>query len=113
MAEQVVAQLKKLGVELVNMDDDKSMGGAIGGMFWRFLVAGDPAIDRFIVRDSDSRLNPRERLAVEVRFNIATSGATRVIHTSILRFDVQPKCHVAGVDLLGRAAPLTSRPPES
>ena len=34
-------------------------------MFWRFLVAGDPAVDRFIVRDSDSRLNPRERLAVE------------------------------------------------
>ena len=34
-------------------------------MFERFLVAADPEVDRFIVRDSDSRLNPRERLAVE------------------------------------------------
>tara|TARA_B100000524_G_scaffold316186_1_gene194644 strand:- start:36 stop:347 length:312 start_codon:yes stop_codon:yes gene_type:complete len=34
-------------------------------MFWRFLVAADASVDRFIVRDADSRLNPRERLAVE------------------------------------------------
>merc|ERR1712203_1143619 len=34
-------------------------------MFWRFLVAADATVDRYIVRDSDSRLNPRERLAVE------------------------------------------------
>ena len=34
-------------------------------MFWRFLVADDPAVDKFVVRDSDSRLNTRERLAVE------------------------------------------------
>ena len=40
-------------------------GGGIGGMFWRFLVAADETVDRFIVRDSDSRLNTRERLAVE------------------------------------------------
>ena len=38
-------------------------------MFWRFLVASDPSVDRFIVRDSDSRLNPRERLAVEEWIN--------------------------------------------
>ena len=34
-------------------------------MFSRFMVAGDPAVDRFIVRDSDSRLNSRERFAVQ------------------------------------------------
>jgi hypothetical protein len=28
-------------------------------------VAGDPEVDRYIIRDCDSRLNPRERLAVE------------------------------------------------
>uniref|UniRef100_A0A7S3RYX2 Uncharacterized protein n=3 Tax=Emiliania huxleyi TaxID=2903 RepID=A0A7S3RYX2_EMIHU len=47
------------------MGQGSGMGGGIGGMFWRFLVASDPAVDRYIIRDSDSRLNPRERLAVE------------------------------------------------
>ena len=60
----VVAQLERLGVQMVRMDD-KSMAGGIGGMFWRFLVAADPGVDRYIIRDSDSRLNTRERLAVE------------------------------------------------
>jgi len=34
------------------------------GMFWRFLPLDDISIDRFIVRDTDSRLNPREADAV-------------------------------------------------
>jgi hypothetical protein len=33
-------------------------------MFWRFLVADDDSVDRFIVRDADSRLNAREAAAV-------------------------------------------------
>ena len=60
----VAQQLEALGAQLKFMDDQK-MGGGIGGMFWRFLVAADPDVDRFIIRDSDSRINPRERLAVE------------------------------------------------
>ena len=60
----VRAELKSLNVELQTMGGD-GMGGGIGGMFWRFLVAADAGVDRFIVRDCDSRLNPRERLAVE------------------------------------------------
>ena len=35
------------------------------GMFWRFLVASDGTVDRYIVRDVDSRLNARDRFAVE------------------------------------------------
>jgi hypothetical protein len=34
------------------------------GTFWRFLVADDPAVDRFIVRDAEAMLNVREALAV-------------------------------------------------
>jgi len=34
-------------------------------MFWRFLVADDPTVDRYIVRDADSRLNLREKMAIE------------------------------------------------
>jgi hypothetical protein len=35
------------------------------GTFWRFLVAEDPDIDRYLVRDCDSVVNVRERLAVD------------------------------------------------
>lgn len=33
-------------------------------MFWRFLIADDPEVERFIVRDTDSRLSVREFNAV-------------------------------------------------
>lgn len=35
------------------------------GTFWRFLVADDPAVDRYLVRDCDACVNLRERAAVE------------------------------------------------
>lgn len=35
------------------------------GMFWRFLPLDDLEVERFIVRDTDSRLNVRERAAVQ------------------------------------------------
>lgn len=60
----VLDQLRSNGAEVVEMGKDAAAGN-IAGMFWRFLVADDPAVDRFIVRDSDSRLNPREAAAVE------------------------------------------------
>ena len=61
----VLEALRALGAELISAASDPSISGGIGGMFWRFLVASDPTVDRYIVRDSDSRLNPREALAVE------------------------------------------------
>ncbi|MGD9537050.1 MAG: tetratricopeptide repeat protein [Alphaproteobacteria bacterium] len=35
------------------------------GTFWRFLVADDESVDRFIVRDCDAVVNVRERVAVD------------------------------------------------
>jgi len=35
------------------------------GLFWRFLVCEDSSIDRYLVRDCDSPLTIRERLAVD------------------------------------------------
>ena len=35
------------------------------GLFWRFRVANDPRVDRFICRDCDSRLTVQERVAVD------------------------------------------------
>jgi len=35
------------------------------GLFWRFLVEEDPAVALYLVRDADSVLNIRERMAVQ------------------------------------------------
>jgi hypothetical protein len=43
----------------------RGIRGAIAGMFWRLLVAGDLSVDRFVVRDVDSSLGAREKAAVD------------------------------------------------
>eukprot|EP01041_Mallomonas_annulata_P007902 gene7902-16175_t len=58
----IVTRLKDLGAELENVPP--GMGYA-SGMFWRFMVGADSSVDRYIVRDVDSRLNARDRVAVE------------------------------------------------
>jgi len=35
------------------------------GMFWRFAIAEEPKVKRFLIRDADSRLNAREATAVD------------------------------------------------
>lgn len=54
----VVNRLKELGAEI---EDVPAGMGYSAGMFWRFMVADDPTVDRYIVRDVDSRLNARDR----------------------------------------------------
>jgi len=39
--------------------------GPFYGMFWRFFAIDDPQVDVFISRDCDSRLNYREKAAVD------------------------------------------------
>jgi len=59
--EEAVNRLKSMGCEMVLMETQ----GGIAGMFWRFLVADDPKVDRYIIRDSDSRISDREARAVD------------------------------------------------
>lgn len=65
------AALEKLrsqpSTELIFIDDIKGTQGnnKYAGTFWRFLVANDPNVDRYVVRDSDSFLLWRERLSVD------------------------------------------------
>ena len=35
------------------------------GLMWRFEVIGDPGVERFLVRDADSVVNVKERVAVD------------------------------------------------
>jgi len=48
--------------ELYIMNDD---GGVALGTFWRFFAASDIDVDIMISRDTDSRLNMREKAAVD------------------------------------------------
>lgn len=57
----IIEKIKDTNAELIEMP--KSKGHL--GMFWRFRPLMDKSIERFIVRDSDSRLNIREAAAVK------------------------------------------------
>jgi hypothetical protein len=58
----LVQELSGLGAEIVKITKEQQM-------FGRFLVGVDPTVDRYLVRDIDSRLNSRERIAVEEWIN--------------------------------------------
>ena len=58
----IVAQLRAAGAELVPIDMEKH---GTQSMFWRFWAAADPTVERFISRDVDSRLMPRDKVAVD------------------------------------------------
>ena len=57
------------GESMENLDNCKVIEmpeeGNWDSMFWRFLPAGDPEVDVMISRDCDSRLNSREKAAVD------------------------------------------------
>lgn len=57
----VIAELQELKAEIVA----KNEPGDWFGMLWRFEAAADPAVTAMISRDCDSRINYREKFAVE------------------------------------------------
>ena len=58
---RVVDDLKAEGAEIM----PEHTGVGFVGLFWRLKVADDPYVDRFIVRDTDSRLTPRDAACVK------------------------------------------------
>jgi FkbM family methyltransferase len=48
-------------VTMINMTNNS----ITNKMSWRFLVASDPNIERYVIRDIDSRISRREKLAVD------------------------------------------------
>lgn len=57
---EVLTRLRELGAEIEPIPAGM---GYISGMFWRFMVACDDTVHRYIIRDSDSRMNARDRSA--------------------------------------------------
>ena len=56
----LLAELRGHGAKLIDMK-----GSPLPKMQWRFLPMNDPDVERFISRDSDSRLTRREKHAVD------------------------------------------------
>lgn len=59
---ELLACLREHGAELCMQPPGQSLRQRL---CWRFLVAGDPGVGRFLIRDADSVLNARERSAVD------------------------------------------------
>jgi hypothetical protein len=57
----VIRQLRDAGAEVAR----RQRRYEADGLFWRFFPASESGVDAVIVRDVDSRLSERERLAVE------------------------------------------------
>ncbi len=57
-----VEQLASSGASIVPMPQHRNF---YEGLFWRFRVAEDDSVSRFLVRDCDAVINPREQAAVE------------------------------------------------
>lgn len=57
----IITSLKGLGVDIQYVVPEQDF---IPPMMWRFLVADDPSVDYFVIRDSDSRLTERDAAAV-------------------------------------------------
>jgi len=60
--EEVRRGLRERGCEVVLMPPPKRF---YEGLFWRFRVWEDPHVKRFLVRDCDSLVNVKERVAVD------------------------------------------------
>jgi hypothetical protein len=66
--ELAIAELSSLGADVRFVED---LPASKYGLFWRFLVCEDPSVGRYLIRDSDSPLTIRERLAVDEWINSA------------------------------------------
>ncbi len=62
VAKSVVDQLGAEGAQVFEVG---GLPHAKFGTFWRFLVADDAAVERYVVRDCDAVVNVRERVAVD------------------------------------------------
>jgi hypothetical protein len=60
---QVQRRLREQGAQVVNMTSHGRDG--VHPLMWRFLVADDPTVSRFLIRDADSLLSEREHGAVQ------------------------------------------------
>lgn len=59
----ITKKLDNMGVEIVKLDEDTSKD--VSPDMWRYLVADDLTVDRFIIRSTDTRPSEREAAALD------------------------------------------------
>jgi tetratricopeptide (TPR) repeat protein len=59
---EVLRRLCAKGAELIGVDE--ATKASVHPLMWRFLAADDPEVSRFLLRDADSLIEPREAAAV-------------------------------------------------
>lgn len=64
VSQEYVNNLVDLGAEIVIKTEEIGDSRNQNGMFWRFEILKDQNVERFIVRDADSRLSYREKNCV-------------------------------------------------
>ncbi|QKS51767.1 tetratricopeptide repeat protein [Azospirillum oryzae] len=102
---EILAELDALGAERVVMPPGS---GPVSGLYWRFLASDDPTVRRFVCRDCDSRVGPRERAAVEAW--IASGKPFHVMRDHPLHSELMLAGMWGGVaGLLPPLAPLIDR----
>lgn len=62
---ETIRILQSLGAETISMDAEVQTTTPRLCMFWRFRAALDETATRFIIRDADARLSPRDAAAVQ------------------------------------------------
>jgi len=69
--QNVIEQMRGMGAEVILAEPSNTSISERDwdGLFWRFYPASDSSVDAFIVRDADSRLNSREKAAVDEWLN--------------------------------------------
>lgn len=58
----ILNELRRLKAQVIEVPEANRVAS---GAFWRFQPSDDPDVDRFLCRDCDSRLNCREKAAVD------------------------------------------------
>ncbi|MFP5515052.1 MAG: tetratricopeptide repeat protein [Alphaproteobacteria bacterium] len=102
---ETLAELDALGAERVVMPPGS---GPVSGLYWRFLASDDPTVRRFVCRDCDSRVGPRERAAVEAW--IASGKPFHVMRDHPLHSELMLAGMWGGIaGLLPPLEPLTER----
>ena len=59
---EVIYNLREYRAEIKEIESNGY--GSFFGTYWRFFVAADTSVERFLIRDADSRINHREAAAV-------------------------------------------------
>jgi len=65
ISRSMVEDLKYFGGKVEIVEKVENQLGDFYGMFWRFFINDEPDVERYIIRDCDSRLNYREKVCVD------------------------------------------------